>query len=315
MKVLIVCSGNVEDFNIEKHHAFIFEQVNAIKKKHHDVDFDYFYFKGKGISGYLSNLRKFKKRLHHGEYDFVHAHYALSSLLANLQLKVPVITTFHGSDINFWHLNILSSVVNFLSWQSIFVSENLKQKIIFKKRDSAMHTIPCGVDLTRFYPVDKHVALDYFNLSPDKKYILFSSSFSSKVKNYPLALKAVKLLNNSSVELLELKNYNREEVNMLFNSSDVALMTSYSEGSPQFIKEAMAVNCPIVSTDVGDVKEIIQDTDGCYITSYNPKDIAEKISKALRFGIKTPGRKKILHLDNERIAEEVYNIYLSSTKS
>ena len=38
------------------------------------------------------------------------------------------------------------------------------------------------------------------------------------------------------------------------NACDVALLTSIHEGSPQFIKEALACNRPIVSTDVGDVR-------------------------------------------------------------
>ena len=47
MKVLIVCSGNVTNFDIKIHQAFIYDQVEAIKKLDRDIGFDYFFIKGK----------------------------------------------------------------------------------------------------------------------------------------------------------------------------------------------------------------------------------------------------------------------------
>ena len=84
-------------------------------------------------------------------------------------------------------------------------------------------------------------------------------------------------------ELIELDNRNREEVNLLLNACNLLLLTSTSEGSPQVIKEAMACNRPIVATDVGDIRELIGDTEGCYLTSFDPDDVAKKIKLALQF--------------------------------
>jgi len=118
-------------------------------------------------------------------------------------------------------------------------------------------------------------------------------------------------MNISDTELLELKGYNRNQVSLLMNACDVILITSFSEGSPQVIKEAMACNLPIVSTDVGDVKEVIGNTEGCYITSFDPKDVAEKIKMALDFDKRTNGRERIkkLGLDSESIAMEIIKLY------
>jgi teichuronic acid biosynthesis glycosyltransferase TuaC len=72
----------------------------------------------------------------------------------------------------------------------------------------------------------------------------------------------------------------------LLNAADLLLLTSLTEGSPQVIKEAMACNCPIVATDVGDIREIIGYTDGCYITTFKPSDVAVKIQAAFLLGKK-----------------------------
>jgi teichuronic acid biosynthesis glycosyltransferase TuaC len=89
----------------------------------------------------------------------------------------------------------------------------------------------------------------------------------------------------------------------------VVLLTSLWEGSPNVIKEAMACNTPIVSTDVGDVKEIIGKTEGCFITSFDPEDVSDKIKKALEFGKRTTGREDIKHLESGVVAKRIIAIY------
>jgi len=73
----------------------------------------------------------------------------------------------------------------------------------------------------------------------------------------------------------------------------------------------MACSCPIVSVDVGDVKEIISGTKACFVTSYNPTDVADKLQQALNFGGKTDGRSRIVQFDNNELAKKIINIYNS----
>ena len=150
------------------------------------------------------------------------------------------------------------------------------------------------------------------SLNPDKKYILFAGAFDNKVKNAPLAQEAVNLLHDNNVKLLELKGYTRTQVALLMQAADAFLMTSVSEGSPQVIKEALACCCPIVSVDVGDVKERIEGVDGCYLTqNCNPTEVAECLKKALSFSGKTCGKEKLVAdgLDNRQVAERLMGVY------
>ena len=104
MKILIVCSGNQENFKFEIHHAFVYEQIEEVKKTY-NIEYDTFFIKGKGILGYLKNLKTLKNKIRDYSPDFVHAHFGLSGLLSCLQNIVPVVITFHGSDVNISKLN------------------------------------------------------------------------------------------------------------------------------------------------------------------------------------------------------------------
>jgi glycosyltransferase involved in cell wall biosynthesis len=66
-------------------------------------------------------------------------------------------------------------------------------------------------------------------------------------------------------------------VPLWINASDVLLLTSFHEGSPTVVKEALACGVPVVSVDVGDVRERIQGVKGCYIATPDPNDLAAKL--------------------------------------
>lgn len=312
MKVLIVCSGNAmnnENSDFHLHHSFIYEQTEELIKN--DVEFDFYFIKGKGLSGYLRNLRKFKEKIKTYNPGIIHAHYGLSGLFANFQRKIPVITTFHGSDVFVFKRNlIVSKIASLLSVSSITVNSKMNAKF---RNPSGLHTIPCGINMSIFSPYKSDGIHNKTNFNKEIKNILFSSRFDYYEKNYPLAREVINIL-GKGFNLIELKGYSREDVNNLMNTCDVALMTSISEGSPQFIKEAMACNCPVVSTDIGDVRELFGDIEGYYITSFDPEDIAGKIKLAIEYRKtkgQTKGRERIIELglDSETVAARIIEVY------
>lgn len=308
MRILIVCSGNAPNFDFQKHQAFIYDQVNALKQLDKTLQFDFFFISGKGLTGYLSCRQKLVDQLNSHAYHCIHAHVATSGVLANLQRRVPVVTTFHGSDINVPVLRAVSLLADVLSHRTIYVSQTLAEKAIYSRKTKRT-VIPCGVDFDLFRPRPKQQSRQQMGLAPDKRYVLFSSNFYNAVKNYPLAKAAIEQLQDETVELLELKNYTRQQVALLLSAVDVALMTSYSEGSPQFVKEALACTCPIVSTDVGDVRLVMGNIPGCYITSYDAADVAEKIRRVLTSTIPVVSRERISQFDNRLIARQVREVY------
>lgn len=299
MKVLVVANYNEGSFS-----PFVIEQMNSLRQQ--GIEINTYGIVGKGLTGYLRNLTKLRKKIKEYCPDLVHAHYGLSGLLANLQRKVPVVTTFHGSDIHSGGIVLMfSQLAMKLSAYNVFVSQKLVE--LSGANISKGTILPCGVNLDTILSVPREKAM--LAVRKVKPFVLFSGSFTNEVKDPSLAKKA--MLNFSSTELVELKGYTRQEVNMLMNAASCLLMTSHREGSPQVIKEAMACGTPIVSVDVGDVKDVISGTDGCFIAERNSKDIADKINMALAFEGKTRGRQRIIEmgLSNEFVAKKLLTIY------
>jgi len=296
-RILIVCS-----INWGKVAPFVLDQAESLKVQ--GIEIDFYTISQKGLWGYLKSRKGLLQKIKEFTPDIVHAHYGLSGLFANLQRRVPVVTTYHGSDINYRKMFRFSRMAIVLSKFNIFVSQKNIEKV---KPEQNYALIPCGVDTELFKPLNKAECRAKLGFTNDEKIVLFSASFDNKIKNPVLAKNAIELL--PDVRLIELKGYSRQQVSLLMNAVDAVLMTSFTEGSPQFIKEAMACNCPVVSVDVGDVKDVISGVENCFITPYDHKIIAECLHNVISSGKRTMGRDKISHFDNQLIAEEIVKVY------
>jgi teichuronic acid biosynthesis glycosyltransferase TuaC len=300
MKVLIVCSGNAGYIS-----PFVKEQATNLRKS--GIDIDYFLIKGKGWIGYLLNYPAMIEKIKSYKPSIIHAHYGLSGMLAVLQRRIPVIVTFHGSDINSNGFEKGFSILAIkLSKHNIFVSKKLAEAAGVNKNYSI---ISCGVDMNYAVMLDKIDCRKKLGLNLYSKYILFSSSFDIPVKNYRLAKQVVD--NFENVKLIELKDYTREEVNVLMNACDMLLVTSFNEGGPLVVKEAIACGCPVVSTNVGDVKEVLENIEGCHVTEFSIDEIKKKIQSVLNSGKRVESRNRIyeLGLDTDTVVAKIIDIY------
>ena len=340
MKLLVIASDKGGHFV-----PFIEEQITALETL--GVHVIRYGVTGKGIIGYQRELPALRRFIRAERPDIIHAHYGLCGLLANLQRIAPVVTTYHGSDINVPSILRLSKIAMRLSKANIFVSKRNITLAGYSKDTSTAtialpfregygvgYLLPCGVNLPRPWSEMQNQLVGPLTLnqwvqsvlSKDVKNVLFAGAFDNAVKDPELAKEAIACYNsamgngllaiddesNRPINLIELKGYNRDQVNALMYNCDALLMTSKSEGSPQVIKEAMACGCPIVSVDVGDVAERTNGVEGCYIVpTREPKDIAQALLLAIAYEGKTNGREKVIEmgLSNEQVAEQLIEIY------
>ena len=276
MKVLLVHSGNaVPDSN---HYTFVKQQGNALEKQ--GVQVYYYAVVGKGARGYLKVMQR----------------------------KVPVVITFHNGETLTKKGKVLSSIASWFCAYRIFVAQHIHDKLFRTPRQYAI--LPCGIDIENLPLIEKEDALSRMGLPKDCPSILFGGSFSNARKNYPLAKQAIDQL-SQQVNLIEMKGYNSQQVNLLYCACDMLLLPTKSEGSPQVVKEAMACNCPIVATAVADIPELLSGVDNCYVTGFDAPEIAHCMEKVLRTGSRSNGRQKAISmgLDNAVVAQKLVAIY------
>lgn len=283
---------------------FVVEQFASLKDA--GCDSELFLLQG----NYWKQWKSLRRKIREFKPDVIHAHYGLSCLLTNLATRrVPVVSTYHGSDINLPKVRLFSKTAMRLSAWNIFVSKrNMELAGAIEGKKCSL--FPCGISLSEDQLQSRTEARKALGWKADEKKVLFTSAFDNSVKDPELAKAAVSLL--EGVELIELKGYSRGEVNRLMCAANCLLMTSKTEGSPQVIKEAMACGCPIVSVDVGDVAERTEGVEGCYVVPIRePRVIAEALKKAIAFEGKTNGREHILSagLTNEQVAKRIIEIY------
>lgn len=317
MRVLFVSSGNSK-FGIS---PVIKNQGDSLRRE--GLNLDYFVVKGRGILGYFKNIKLLRFQQNQNKYDLIHTHYALTALVQLLTMKrTPLVISFMGDDVlgsqnSRGKYSIKGKLITFLSR---FVLSHLSLVNIVKSVEMQeivpnSIVVPNGVDFNKFREMSKENSLKMLGLNNNKTIILFPANPNREEKNFKLAELSVNKLRLDNVLLLNFNETPNELTPYYYNSASVVLLTSFHEGSPNVIKEAMACNIPIVSTDVGDVKKIIGKTKGCYVASFDSEDIAYKLRMAISFGKKTSGRLDIMHLEESIIAKKIINIYEKKMKN
>ncbi len=317
MKVLFVSSGNSRSNSVDN---LTLSQGNSLIQQ--GITVDYYTIKGKGLKGYYKNIKPLKELLQTTKYDIIHAHYGLCCIISyHARSNEKLIVSFMGDDLlgsvtSSGNYSVKSKIIPFINKlygrfaydHCIVKSQNLYIKLISKKNTSI---IPNGVNYDVFFPFDKAEARIKLNMKDKKKIILFAADVERPEKNYQLAKDAVDSINNSDISLVAVNNVTQNELNDHYNAADLLLLTSTHEGSPNVIKEAMACDLSIVSTDVGDVKKNIGQTKGCFVTTMNKTEIASRITEALELNSRTTGRKDLEHLRIDKVASQIINIYKS----
>ncbi len=298
--------------------SFVQAQMESLRPL--GVEFDVLFVDGRASRwNYLRAIPRLRRKLQEHRYDLIHAHFGLSGLVTRCQFRVPVLVSFMGDDVLgrprsdgsitlFGRFLQLSSFLLARAVQSVVVkSAEMKSRL----RLESARVIPNGVDLDLFRPMDKHEARRALGLDPVRKYVLFPYNPSEPRKRFDVVQAAVGKARHQlpGLEILQVYGVARERMPLYMNAADVLVLASVFEGSPNAVKEAMAVNLPIISVQVGDVADLIGPTAGCALVPREVEAIAGKIVEVCALNTRTRGRERISRLAMPIVAAQIVEVY------
>jgi teichuronic acid biosynthesis glycosyltransferase TuaC len=294
--------------------------VNQVKRlREAGIEVDVYHFRGKkNPARYLAAIANFRRK-ETNNYDIIHAHHGQSGLIALCQRSCPVVVTYHGSDLqgirarsgtwtplSFILRGISHFVARFAS-EVIVVSEHLIRYL----PERSYHVIPAGIDTELFSPMPQREARLTLKLPLNEKLVLFVGNPVRAVKRYALARNAVdKVTRFLPVKIVLANGVPHERMPLYMNACDGLLVTSANEGSPNAVKEALSCNLPVVSVNVGDVRQRIGSIPGCTICNDDrPETIADALRLVIERGERVNGRDSVRDLDERLLARQVITVY------
>jgi len=269
MRVLVV-SNSWPDDEWPSRGLFVKEQVESLAEV--GVEVDVLHFDGRRSKlNYLKLLPKLKRRMNQFKPDIVHAHYGLTGAMCALLPRIPLIVTYHGSDVFTPKQRVFSRFASMRARANICVSEVLSAALGRK----GTQIIPCGVDVRLFRPLDQLEAKKKLDLPLNKRIVLFPGDRTNLVKDFDLFEKSIRRIQGLDLHVCELIGIDREDVPYLMNAADVLVLTSKHEGYCLAVTEALACGLPVVAVPVGNVKARIENVRHCQIVPRDSAQIAE----------------------------------------
>ena len=287
--------------------SFVAEQVEALRALD-DVDkVEVLFLDGRSSAlNYLRGVRELRKTMARNRFDVVHAHHGLAGAVAVTQSQVPVVITFHGSDLSYYDWQRwVSRLAAYRAAVNVCVSVAGATKV----RPGAAH-LPCGIGLERFAPVDRAAARRRFEVPDRAIALLFPGPRAHPQKAYSRFEEVRDALRSGGHEVheLRLENVDRATVPALLAAADVLVMTSVSEGSPVSIMEALAGGVPIVATDVGDVRSMIDGVPNCVVAPYDRDAFVSTIEALVSEEPRRPAL-RARRFDQRRIVAGLLGLY------
>jgi glycosyltransferase involved in cell wall biosynthesis len=268
-----------------------------------------------GMKVHVKSVFKLMGHLLTHHYDVIHCHGTISGLILLLS---------GGAFFNKCVISYQNDPEKFIDGRYFKKLYPFFNKIIVKKPNKYMSRkkvvyLPNGCNTTIFKPLDKLMCKQKLGLDLEKQYILFVDSNTGKKRDQKRKDRfdeTVQLLrekyNHQNIEELVMIGVNREDVPTYMNACDIHLLTSDQEGSPNSVKECLACGIPVVSTNVGNVEDLLNGIDGCYVTDEkDAEELAQLTDRSLKgqpySNIRCSFEEK--GLDINSVAKKLFELY------
>ncbi len=298
---------------------FVAAQVSSLQQE--GVDCDVWNLGASMVGG-----RKYQHAARHvrtmarRNYDLIHAHFAYCGWVARLQFRRPVVVSFLGGDVLGKPRpdGVITARERFLAMANRRLAPLVDWSIVKSQEMAAvlptdrLTIIPNGVDLGRFQPGDRAAARSALGWPEDVPVALFAACPDRPEKRYELAEAAVAVARQScpALQLRAICGLPPEQVPIYMQAADALLFTSWREGSPNVVKEALACNLPVVSVPVADVPEQLAGVPGCHVVPPDADALATALLASLN-GRTRAGRQHLIErgLGADAVARRVIAVY------
>jgi glycosyltransferase involved in cell wall biosynthesis len=311
--------------------SFISEHVAALIEKGVDVDV-LFLNPRLGKSRYLTGLPTLARAIR-SRYDVLHAQHSycavqVAALRRVLRVRTPLLFTLHEGEAHsaspagrdraltkrlaYWKR--LKRLAMEASDHVVTVDERLVAALAYQGPYSV---IAPAIDTERFRPMDAAECRARLRLPVEQQLVLFPASPDRPEKGADLLEAALARMHRRRPHVVLGGRIEPTEMPLYMNAADVVVQTSHFEASPMIVKEALACDTPVVSTDVGDVTSLFGAAPACFVTSRDPQRVAWALERALAWTGPVGGRELVLAqgLSPASVAERYLQVFseMSST--
>ena len=252
--------------------------------------------------------------------ELVHAHYGLSGAAA-ARVRLPLVVSFCGDDL--LGRPDAHGRLTFKSRALLPVSHHAARRadaVIVKSDEmrraipgiADVDVIPNGVDLGRFAPEPRASARAALGWRDAGHVLLFAADPHELRKNWPLADATRAALTARGLDVRLEAVHGRPQADMVraMNAADVLLLPSFHEGSPNVVKEAMAVGLPVVAAPVGDCAERLRNVSPSWVVERTVEAFANAAAAVLADQRRSNGREAIERtLSLAAVAKRVLGVY------
>ncbi|MEH6942740.1 glycosyltransferase family 4 protein [Bacillus sp. JJ722] len=290
------------------------------------------------------------------QFDIVHSHGPRANLFMSFikkKIQAVWVTTIHSDPkLDFMKGGLKGRIFTMLNLRTLkkidfffAVSERFKDNLVaLGIPANIIHTIYNGITFSE--PLERDDSLQKELKLSNDDFVMTMVARLHPIKGHDLVLKALKKLNNPHIHLvlvgdgpikdeiqglvnnLELQNNVhflgfRQDVDHIYSNSHIALLASHSESFPLALLEAANQKLPLISTDVGGVRQLLSSDEYGWVAPTNDyeafaKAITESYDDYLNGSLVTKGERIFKHASTNfslnALASSIDKVYKSITK-